>query len=111
ADTIRPLLVWEFPFYPTYYFPSDDVQATLVATGDDELFDVKGSRAPAACAPRRIPASPVDELRDAVRLDWDAMDEWLEEDEPVYTHPRDPHTRVDILGSSRHVEVVVDGVT
>ena len=39
------------------------------------------------------------------------MDEWLEEDEPVYTHPRDPYTRVDILASSRHVRVDVDGVT
>ena len=37
------------------------------------------------------------------------MDEWLEEDEPVYTHPRSPYTRVDILGSSRHVVVRVDG--
>ena len=37
------------------------------------------------------------------------MDEWLEEDEPVYTHPRDPYTRVDILASSRHVRVEVDG--
>jgi uncharacterized protein (DUF427 family) len=39
------------------------------------------------------------------------MDEWLEEDEPVYTHARDPHTRVDILASSRHVRVEIDGVT
>jgi uncharacterized protein (DUF427 family) len=46
-----------------------------------------------------------------VRLDWEAIDEWLEEDEPVYTHPRDPYTRVDILASSRHVRVEVDGVT
>jgi len=39
------------------------------------------------------------------------MSEWLEEDEPVYTHPRDPYKRVDILASSRHVRVEVDGVT
>jgi uncharacterized protein (DUF427 family) len=39
------------------------------------------------------------------------MDEWLEEDEPVYTHPRDPYSRVDILASSRHVRVELDGVT
>lgn len=46
-----------------------------------------------------------------VRFDWAAMDEWLEEDEPVYTHPRDPYKRVDILASSRNVRVEVDGVT
>jgi uncharacterized protein (DUF427 family) len=39
------------------------------------------------------------------------MTEWLEEDEPVYTHPRNPYTRVDILNSSRHVRVEIDGVT
>ena len=39
------------------------------------------------------------------------MDEWLEEDEPVYTHPRDPYTRVDILASSRHIRIDIDGVT
>jgi len=39
------------------------------------------------------------------------MTEWFEEDEPVYTHPRDPYSRVDILASSRHVRVEIDGVT
>jgi uncharacterized protein (DUF427 family) len=49
-------------------------------------------------------------LRDLVRLDWPAMDEWFEEDEPIYVHPRDPYTRVDVLASSRHVRIEVDGV-
>jgi uncharacterized protein (DUF427 family) len=39
------------------------------------------------------------------------MTEWLEEDEPVYVHPRDPFKRVDILASSRRVRVELDGVT
>jgi uncharacterized protein (DUF427 family) len=39
------------------------------------------------------------------------MDAWFEEDEPVYTHPRSPYTRVEALASSRHVRVEVDGVT
>jgi len=45
-----------------------------------------------------------------VRFDWDAMDGWFEEDEEVFTHPRDPHTRVDVLASSRHVRVELGGV-
>ncbi|WFR66110.1 DUF427 domain-containing protein [Curtobacterium flaccumfaciens] len=36
------------------------------------------------------------------------LDAWYEEDDPVITHPRDPHNRVDALPSSRHV-VVRDG--
>jgi uncharacterized protein (DUF427 family) len=39
------------------------------------------------------------------------MDAWFEEDEEVFTHPRDPYTRVDILPSSRHVRIEVDGAT
>lgn len=52
-----------------------------------------------------------EELRGLVRLDWAAADEWLEEDEPVYVHPRDPYTRVDVLASSRHVRIELDGET
>jgi uncharacterized protein (DUF427 family) len=36
------------------------------------------------------------------------MSQWLEEDEPVYVHPRDPYTRIDILASSRHVRIELD---
>ncbi len=120
ADAVGPLLVWEVPYYPAYYLPLADIRAELVPTGeiehspsrgDADVYDVKMDRATAAAAARRYPASPLAELRDTVRLSWDAMDEWLEEDEPVYTHPRDPYTRVDILASSRHVRVEVDGVT
>jgi uncharacterized protein (DUF427 family) len=120
ADTIRPLLVWEVPYYPAYYIPGEDIRAKLVTSGatdrspsrgNADIFDVSTATATAPSAARRYASSPIEELREAVRLDWDAMDEWLEEDEPVYTHPRDPYTRVDILASSRHVRVEVDGVT
>ncbi len=120
ADTTRPHLVWEMPYYPTYYLPAEDLRADLVPTGrterspsrgDAEIYDVKTASATAAGAARRYLRSPIEALRGLVRLDWAAMDEWFEEDEPVYTHPRDPYTRVDILASSRHVRVVVDGVT
>jgi uncharacterized protein (DUF427 family) len=119
ADTVAPLLVWEGPRYPTYYVPAADVVAELVPTGESthspsrgnaEVYDVRTTKAAAAGAARRHTSSPIPEIRDAVRIDWHAMDEWLEEDEPVYTHPRDPYTRVDILASSRHVVVEVDGV-
>jgi uncharacterized protein (DUF427 family) len=120
ADSREPRLVWEVPYFPTYYLPVADVRAELVPTGsvehspsrgDAELYDVKVASATAAGAARRFPHSPIEELRDMVRLDWPAMSEWFEEDEPVYTHPRDPYSRVDILAGSRHVQVVVDGVT
>ncbi|HYY74631.1 MAG TPA: DUF427 domain-containing protein, partial [Solirubrobacterales bacterium] len=30
ADTTQPVLVWEIPYYPTYYFPAADVRAELL---------------------------------------------------------------------------------
>jgi uncharacterized protein (DUF427 family) len=120
ADTTRPFLVWEVPYYPAYYVPEEDVRATLVPTGRVErspsrgeahYFDVKVARQVAHEAAWHYPESPLEELRRLVRIDWGAMDEWMEEDEPVYVHPRSPYTRLDILDSSRHVRVEVDGET
>jgi uncharacterized protein (DUF427 family) len=53
--------------------------------------------------------SPFPELRRRVRFEFDAMDAWFEEDEEIFVHPRSPTTRVQILPSSRHVTVAVDG--
>jgi len=120
ADTRHPSLVWEIPYYPAYYLPLGDVTAELVPTGktehspsrgEAELYDVRVAGHVAEGAARRYPDSPLAAIRDLVRFEWAAMDEWMEEDEPVYTHPRDPYHRVDILHSSRHVRVEVDGVT
>src|SRR5712675_2016551 len=99
ADTRTPVLVWEWPYFPVYYIPAAEVHHVQVAGATAER------------AALRYPDSPLEDLRDLVRLDWGAMGEWFEEDEPVYTHPRDPYSRVDILASSRHVRVEVDGVT
>lgn len=120
ADSTGPMLVWERPHFPLYYFPAADVCAELVPTGaversqvcgEGRVYDVKTSSATAPGAAVRYHDSPAPALRDLVRLDWRSMTEWFEEDEPVYTHPRDPHKRVDILASSRRVRVEIDGVT
>ena len=92
ADTTQPTLVWEVPYYPTYYFPAADVRTELLQ-------------------PEAFEEGATEELRGLIRLEWDAMDAWFEEDEEVFTHPRDPYTRIDILASSRHVRVEVDGMT
>jgi uncharacterized protein (DUF427 family) len=118
ADTIRPKLVWEVPYYPAYYFPADDVRMELLtpsgrterspSRGDALYFSVKGGDKVVDDAAWQHPDSPIEEIRDHVRFDWDAVDGVFEEDEEVFIHPRDPHSRVDILNSSRHVEVFVN---
>src|ERR1700751_3940132 len=37
VDSIAPLLVWEVPYYPTYYFSESDVRADLVTDGSVDL--------------------------------------------------------------------------
>ena len=34
ADTIRPKLVWEVPYYPAYYIPEQDVRMELLSPTD-----------------------------------------------------------------------------
>jgi uncharacterized protein (DUF427 family) len=119
ADTRRPLLVWEVPYYPTYYFPNEDVALdVLTPTGEERRSPSRGrateyhvkvngseGRAYAYLDPK------IPELEGHVAFVWDTMDHWFEEDEEVYVHARDPYTRVDIVRSDREIKVEIDGVT
>lgn len=90
ADTVRPLLVWHSPHYPAYYFPVEDVLPDRVDEKKIKTFEDFG---------------------DHVTFPWNTVSAWFEEDEEIFTHPRDPATRIDVLQSSRHVKVVVNGTT
>jgi uncharacterized protein (DUF427 family) len=121
VDTDDALYVWEWPGYPQYYVPVGDVaDGVLHATATVKESSTRGTAAhytvrvgdrEAVDAAWRYPDGPVAELRDRVRFAWDAMDAWFEEDEEAFVHPRSPTTRIEILRSSRHVVVDVDGVT
>ncbi len=119
ADSRAPLLVWEHPYFPQYFFTEHDLEVELVPAGTgprskvlgvSEVFDVVvGDRVVPRAAWRHPEAEGV-ALRDAYGLTWSAFDTWMEEDEIVYTHPRNPYVRVDALASSRHVTVTAAGV-
>src|SRR5512145_3430235 len=118
-DTTEPRLVWEVPYYPQYYVPSADVQADLVRTGRTKtsrsrgvgyLHTVRIGGAEAVEAATTYDESPVEALRGLVRFKFGELDAWFEEDEQVYTHPRSPYTRVDILPTSREVVVTLGDV-
>jgi uncharacterized protein (DUF427 family) len=120
VESVRPKQVWESPHYPAYYFPAGDVRAELVPSGhtehspsrgDAQYFSVTVGGRTSENAGWQYPDSPLEELRGLVRFEWQALDHWFEEDEEVIVHPRNPYTRVDILPSSRHVRVEVNGVT
>lgn len=119
-DTTDPLYVWEHPHLPQWYLPLGDVadgvfEPTATTTrspsrGTASHYTVRAGGKEAVDAAWRYADSPIEALRDRVRIDWNAMDAWFEEDEEVIIHPRSPTARIAILPSSRHVVVRVGGV-
>ncbi len=119
VDSRAVRFVWEVPYHPAWYFPVEDVAVELRANdevlrspsrGPGTRYDVvltahDGSEVVRPNMAWRHLDSPVEDLRELVRFEWDAFDTWLEEDVEVFVHPRSPEVRVDILPSSRHVEV------
>jgi uncharacterized protein (DUF427 family) len=118
VDTHGAVLVWEPErVVPGYAIPRDDVRM--------ELLEPSGSgadrNAPVAEAwtlelgPRHHEAAAWryddENLAEYLAIDWEAMDRWLEEEEEVIGHPRDPFSRIDVRRSSRHVVVRIDGET
>lgn len=106
-----------------YLVPEGDLDQDVVGRPSDiEQHDVYGAirRVPLKVDGRTIEdALVVFEQDDGRGFDsdgrilvrWGKMDAWYEEEEEVFVHPRDPHTRIDTLLSARHVEVQIDSET
>lgn len=119
VDSLKPLLVWEVPYYPTYYFPAEDVQTDLLvetgetrrspSRGEATQYVVKAGNGEGAAYAFLEPK--IEELEGHYAFVWKTLDHWFEEDEEVYVHPRDPYSRIDIVPSSRRVRVEIEGVT
>jgi uncharacterized protein (DUF427 family) len=118
-DTLGALYLWEWENYPQFLIPFADIDPASVI---DEGRTHKLSRGAVASlglrvgdverpgAGKRYIESRIPEIVGFVRLDWDAIDAWFEEDEQIFVHPRSPYTRVDALRSRRTVRVEKDGV-
>ena len=121
ADSKNVVLVHETKHMPVYYFPAEDVRMDLLALngrskkdphkGDNQMLTLTAGDRVVENAAWLIekPSETVPELTGHVAFYWSKMDHWYEEDDEVYVHPRDPYHRVDVLHSSRHVQVVVLG--
>lgn len=126
VDTRKPLLFWEdiFPVPHYAYDPADVRTDLLVPTGTEATdgFDFHGPRGPVSATydlvigdrtlPRAAWRRDDPALVDRLVVSWrpGLLDRWLEEDEAVGGHPRDPHKRVEALASSRHVVISFGGV-
>jgi uncharacterized protein (DUF427 family) len=121
ADSRRAKLLHEAGLLPVYYFPQEDVRMELLEEsehtthcpfkGDASYWSVRVGERVAENAVWGYP-EPIDScppIAGLVAFYWNKMDEWYEEDEQVFVHPKDPYHRVDVLESSRHVKVKVNG--
>jgi uncharacterized protein (DUF427 family) len=119
VDTTAARYVWEIPAFPQYYLPIGDFAPDALVDEDHEEHLRRGTarryglRVDDEVRPgvaHYYTASDIEDIVGTVRVDWAAMDQWFEEDEPVFVHPRSPYSRVDALRSSREVEVSLGGL-
>jgi uncharacterized protein (DUF427 family) len=122
ADSKHPLLLIQYGpgSLPTYYFAASEVRQDLLEPGSKseqgngkEFFNLKAGAKTAENAAwiYRDPPESLSALKDYYSFKWNAMDAWYEEEEEIYAHARDPYKRVDVMPSSRHVQVIINGVT
>jgi uncharacterized protein (DUF427 family) len=121
VDSRSAKLLHEHGHLPVYYFPVGEVRADLLEPtdhsthcpfkGDASYWSVRvGDRvAENAVWGYLDPIEGAPALAGYRAFYWDRMDEWLEEDEPAIVHARDPYHRIDVLDTSRHVRVSLEG--
>lgn len=122
ADSTGAHLLFETRHLPVYYFPPSDVRMDLMTATDHHSFcpykgtasywtiAAGGKSAENAVWSYPDPFEEVAAIKDYLAFYWDRVDAWYEEDEEIFVHPRDPYKRVDVLDSSRPVQVIVGGV-
>ena len=122
ADSCRAIMLHESGLQPIYYFPPEDVRADVLEPadrhthcskkGDASYYTIRvGDRVVKNGAwyyPELLPGAPP-LLKGLIAFYFDRMDRWLEEDEEIGVHPRDPYHRIDILKTDRHVRISLDG--
>ncbi len=123
ADSLGVLTLREQGHLPVYYFPKADVRMDLMTPtdhqthcphkGDARYWTIAagGATAENAVWAYDDPFEQMAILKDHVAFYWNKMDRWLEEDEEVLVHARDPRKRIDIIPSTRPVRVVLGGET
>lgn len=118
VDSRGVRLLHESGRLPIMYFPQDDLRMDLLrSSGRTEEQPPKGTAVflSLSAGDRAVEdaawtfTAGTGSLAGLVGFDFHALDEWLEEDEPLIGHPRDPYHRIDVRRTSRHVVVRVNG--
>lgn len=121
VDTVRGKLLYESSLPPVLYVPVEDVRPDLIERtdrsthcpfkGDASYWTIRaGDRvADNAIWGYEHPIDSAPWLLGLVAPQWDAFDEWFEEDERVLGKLRDPFHRVDVRPAAARVTVTAGG--
>lgn len=125
ADSKQPMLHVSYgrpirsgsrkPELPTYFFALDEVDMSILELA--EVVDgrqwwhaaVDGRTVEYAAWSYAEPTGAVEDLSGHITFDWDQMDAWYEEAQEIFEHARDPQHRVDVIASTRQIEITFNG--
>src|SRR5262245_34514359 len=121
VDSKRVKLLHETGHLPVFYFPKADVRLDLLERslrtshcplkGDATYWSIRSGERSATNAAWSY-EEPIDSARGLaghLAFYWDPIDKWLEEDEEIFGHARDPYHRIDVLDTSRKLRISVRG--
>jgi uncharacterized protein (DUF427 family) len=120
VDTRRGKLLHETDKLPQWYVPKEDVEPEALEPSERRqehpfkgmvtYYHVRAGRRSVLDAAWSYEQSPTRlALAGLVAFEFDKLDGWLEEDDPVRGHPRDPYHRFDCNHTSELVVVHVGG--
>lgn len=114
VDSRKAKLVWLHDEYPFYFFPENELpkeylKPTNLNTGEATIFDL-------TLGEQKTETEEVlthyhkGALAGLFTIKFDKVDMWFEEDVEIVVHPKDPYKRADVLCSTRHVRVEINGL-
>jgi uncharacterized protein (DUF427 family) len=121
ADSRRAMMLHESGLQPIYYFPPEDVRSDYFEPtdrhthcpkkGDASYYTIRvGDEVVENGAwyyPDPLPGAPP--IENLIAFYFDRRGRWMEEDQEIGVHPRDPYHRVDVVATDRHIRISLDG--
>lgn len=122
VDSVRSRLLFEDGHIPMYYFPKDDIETKYLSKTDlitncpykgnatYWTLEINGRQVVNAAWSYEKPLDSQQQLKGLIAFYWKSIDNWYEEEEEIFSHPKDPYVRLDAIKSKRKIRVFFDGV-
>ena len=120
VDSLRSRLLFEDGHIPMYYFPKDDIETKYFSKTDlitncpykgDATYwtlEINGRKVINAAWSYEQPLYSQEQLKGLLAFYWKSIDNWYEEEEEIFSHPKDPYVRLDAIKSNRKIRIFFD---